>query len=193
MKGRLTGWVLLAAAVVLSAAGCSKQSNPGSGGGATNPSLLIVPHVSVGPIHSGMTVAQVLKELGEPQRRTGNALEYTRLGFAVVPGPQGLVQVVMCGDVMGANRPVAKAFTGRTEAGIGINSSREQLIKVYGEPSKSQNFPGGTEGLTYDSLGITFTLEAGKVYHMIVRLDGPGEVDRTVHLDMAPTARESTN
>ncbi len=193
MKGRrLPGSAFLAVAVVLSAAGCSKQSNSGSGA-ATNPPLLIVPHVSVGPIHSGMTVQQVLKELGEPQRRTANALEYTRLGFAVLPGPQGLVQVVMCGDVMGANRPVAQAFTGRTETGIGINSSREELIKAYGEPTKSQKFPGGTEGLTYDPLGITFTLEGGKVYHMIVRLDGPGEVDRTVNLEMAPAGRQSTN
>jgi hypothetical protein len=70
---------------------------------------------------------------------------------------------------------LVKAFTGRTKEGIGLQSTREDLIKAYGEPSSSERLRGGTESIGYNSLGITFTLEGGKVYHMIVRLRGEQE------------------
>lgn len=144
--------------------------------------MLIVPHESVGSIKASMTMAEVVAQLGEPQRRTANALEYTRLGLAVMPGPDGLVKVVMCGDVTGIGGPFVKAFTGRTREGIGMNSTREELIKALGEPTRAEKMPGNLESITYTPLGLTFTLQAGKVHHMIVRL-GAVEPDRTVTLE----------
>jgi hypothetical protein len=131
---------------------------------------LIVPRTSVGQIKAGMTLDDIVRALGEPQRRTANALEYTRLGFAVMPDPDKVVQVIMCGDVTGINGPLVKAFTARTREGIGMLSTAEDLLKVYGPPSSSQSFLGARESKVYDALGITFSLEAGKVHHMIVRL-----------------------
>jgi hypothetical protein len=132
-----------------------------------------------------MRIADVVAQLGEPQRRTANSLEYTSLGFAVMPGPDGIVQVVMCGDVTGINGPLVKAFTGRTKEGVGLKSTREEVIKAYGQPTFSEHMRGGTESLRYDPLGITFTLEADKVYHMIVRLPGNEELP-TITLEPAP-------
>jgi hypothetical protein len=126
-----------------------------------------------------MRTEDVIKQLGEPQRRTANAIEYTSMGFAVMPGPNAIVQVVMCGDVTGLNGPLVKAFTGHTKEGIGLGSRREDLLKAYGEPTSAEKLRGNAESLRYDPLGITFTLESGKVYHMIVRLGGnqpPGAV-----------------
>jgi len=99
-----------------------------------------------------------------------------------------VVQVVMCGDVTGINGPLVKAFTGRTKEGIGMNSSREEVIKAYGEPTSSEKFIGGIESLQYAPLGITFTLERGRVHHMIVRLRSQ-ESDRTVNLAPAPAEK----
>jgi hypothetical protein len=130
-----------------------------------------------------MRVQDLVAKLDEPERRTANALEYTHLGFAAMAGPEGIVRVVMCGDVTGINGPLVKAFTGRTKEGIGLGSTREDLLKAYGEPTASEKLRGATESIRYDPLGMTFTLEAGKVYHMIVRLQGAQDPDRTVSLD----------
>jgi hypothetical protein len=174
----------LGLALILYCAGCSENSNQTNT--ATNPPLQIEPNLSVGKLRAGMRADAVVAQLGEPQRRTANALEYTRLGFAVMPGPDGIVQVVMCGDVTGISGPLVKAFNGRTKEGIGMNSTREQVIRAYGEPTSSEKFRGGTESLQYAPLGITFTLEGGKVYHMIVRLRGAQEPDRTITLELVP-------
>jgi hypothetical protein len=180
----LGSYLILTAAVVLSCVGCSEDAERASV--TTNPPLLIEPNVAVGKVRAGMSVQDVLNQLGEPQRRTANALEYTRLGFAIMPGTDGTVHVVMCGDVTGINGPLVKTFTGTTKEGMGMNSTREDLLKVYGEPTSRQKLLGGTESFRYDPLGITFTLEGGKVYHMIVRLPSSPEPDRSVTLEPAP-------
>jgi hypothetical protein len=164
--------------------GCSDSSDQATS--VTNAPIVVEPNQSVGAIEAGMTVQQVIAKLGEPQRRTANALEYTHLGFAVMPGPDGVVQVVMCGDVTGINGPFTKVFTGRTKEGIGMNSTREQVLKAYGEPTEAKKMVGGLESLQYQGLGITFTLEGGRVHHMVVRLNGPPEPDRTVTLEPVP-------
>jgi hypothetical protein len=148
--------------------------------------MLIEPNIAVGKVRAGMHTEDVIAQLGEPQRRTANSLQYMRLGFAVMPASDGIIQVVMCGDVTGINGPLVKVFSGRTKEGIGLNSTREELLKAYGEPSSSEKLPGGTESLRYDPIGITFTLEGGRVYHMIVRLRGTQQPDRSVTIELAP-------
>jgi hypothetical protein len=169
----------------LTGLGCSERTEQ-----AANPPVQIEPNLAVGPIRAGMRVEEIIARLGEPDRRTANALEFTHLGFAVMPNAEGVVQVVMCGDVTGINGPLVKAFTGRTKEGIGLSSTREELVRAYGPPSSSEKMRGGTESVRYDSLGITFTLEAGKVYHMIVRLTGPPAPDRSVTLEPVPSTTQ---
>ena len=65
-------------------------------------------------------------------------------------------------------------------------STRAELLKAYGEPSEGESFRGGLESMKYQPLGITFTLEGGKVHHMIVRLGAQSETNRTVTLEPAP-------
>jgi hypothetical protein len=169
-------------ALILGAAGCSKNSSDQAS--ATNTPVVIEPNVGVGKIRAGMTTQQVITELGQPQRKTAHALEYTRLGLAVLPDTNGVVQTVMCGDVTGLRGRLVKAFTGRTREGIGMTSTREEVIKALGEPSSSQRFAGALESMHYDALGLTLTLEAGKVHHLIIRLQT--KPDRTVNLAPAP-------
>lgn len=162
---------MLGFALLLILAACSRTAPLAPDSSAP---MDIEPKVRVGTIKAGMTVEQVVAELGEPQRKTANALEYTSRGFAVMP-VTGIVQVVMCGDVTGVNGPLAKAFTGRTKEGIGLLSTRQEVLRAYGEPTSREQFAGGRESLRYDSLGITYSMEAGKVHHMIVRLAPPGQ------------------
>jgi hypothetical protein len=183
----MTSGVVVLAVLLAGGPGCSeKSSGVANGIAGTNSTLLIEPNIAVGPVRAGMTAPQVVAQLGEPERRPSNSLEYTRLGLAVMPGPDGVVQVVMCGDVTGINGPFAKAFKGRTKEGIGMYSTREEVIRAYGNPSASEKMRGGLESLQYEPLGMTYTLESGKVHHIIVRLRGPQEPDRTVTLEPAP-------
>lgn len=149
--------------------------------------MMIEPNAGVGKIRAGMSIAQVVAELGEPQRRTAHALEYTRLGLAVLPGADGVAQVVMCGDVTGINGPFVKAFTGRTKEGVGMNSTRDEVIKALGDPTESEAMRGGQESMKYQPLGITLTLEGGRVHHMIVRLQPGQPAAPSIQVDLAPT------
>jgi hypothetical protein len=185
---KLIGFIL---ALVVGAVGCGKDSEQdGAAQSGTNASILIEPNQSVGRIHSGMTQRQVIEELGEPERKGADALEYSRLGLAVVPGADGLVQAVMCGDVIGINGPFVKAFLGRTKEGIGMYSTREDIIKAYGQPTEHKKLPTGLEWFQYQPLGITFTLEGGKVHHMVVQFGGPAGPDRSVTLEPKPAPEQ---
>lgn len=185
--GWITTGALILTGLLCLGSGCSQESSEaGAPIATTNAMMLIEPNIAVGPVRAGMTATQVITQLGEPGRRTSNSLEYPRLGLAVMPGPDDKVQVVMCGDVTGINGPFSKAFTGHTKEGIGMYSTREEVIHAYGEPTADEKMRGGLESLQYEPLGMTFTLEAGKVHHIIVRLRGPQQVDRSVTLVPAP-------
>ena len=172
-----------ALAALLAAAGCSQSPEQTVSASAGTNTMLIEPNVAVGKVRAGMTTRQVVSALGEPARRTANALEYPALGLAVMPGPDELIKVVMCGDVTGLNGPFVAAFTGHTKEGIGMKSTRAEVVKAYGEPEKSEKFRLGLESLTYPALGMTFTLEGGKVHHMIVRLGGAQEPEKTIAVE----------
>ena len=160
--------------------GCSERSELPAG-----QPMLIEPHNAVGKIHAGMTMNQVIAALGQPPRSTGKALEYPQLGLAVLPAPDGLAAAVMCGDVTGVNGPFVKAFTGRTPEGIGMLSTRDDLLKAYGVPSEDQKNAFGLESIRYDTLGLSFTLEGGKVHHIIVTLGGE-PANQGMRIELAP-------
>ncbi len=169
--------------------GCSDkpgQSPPAGEGQKID--TAIVPNLSVGPVHAGMTTQELYAVLGQPQKRTPNTIEYPKLGLAVMPTAGGIVQVVMCGDVIGPDAPYAKAFSGRTPEGIGMYSTREDIVKAYGQPSDSRGKPGGMESLKYDPLGMTFSLLGDKVHHMVVVLQGKDQPQEpSINLDVVPT------
>jgi hypothetical protein len=130
---------------------------------ATDDSLLITPRVSVGKVTAGMTEDDVITALGEPERKQGEVLIYDkRFGFSVVCSRQKIVGAVFCGGGV--------AFKGHTKEGIGIDSSRADLIKALGQPPSAKPWTVGQEQLEYKPLGLTFTLQNGKVYHIIVDL-----------------------
>jgi hypothetical protein len=115
-----------------------------------------------------MTIQEVVAELGEPENRQGHILNYLRFGFSVIPSKDNIVRVVMCGDAEAADSPLVEAFKGHLKEGIGMKSSRADVIKAFGQPTTIKPWQPGQEQLEYKSLGLTFTLENEKVFHIIV-------------------------
>ena len=148
--------VLLASLFV----GCSKRPT-------SSASFVIEPNAAIGPVRSGMTIQQVVAKLGEPDQKKDIALEYLNLGFSVIPGKGELVHIVLCVDKDG---PFVKAFAGRTKEGIGIGSSRADVISAYGEPSATESIDGkpGFEVLRYKPLGLMIETRDSKVYSIAV-------------------------
>lgn len=132
--------------------------------------LLIVPWVSVGKVTKYMTTNEVESVLGKPEKWQGAMMVYDRsLGMSVAQTKRGAM-VVFCGD-SSLKYPGVKAFKGRTKEGIGMLSTRAEVIKALGQPPTSQASYAGDviqEQLEYKTLGLTFTLESGKVIHILV-------------------------
>ena len=171
MKSRtILAVVAIAATIVIVTTSCSDSAKSGSSGQvSSNPPIAIEPGVGVGKVRAGMSMDEVIAQLGKPDGESGSRhLEYRRLGFAVGFGTDRAVKVVMCGNSSGVNDSLAKAFTGRTKEDLGLGSSRADVLKAYGEPSGVEKGPAARETLKYRPLGLTFLLLEGKVYHMTV-------------------------
>jgi len=140
-------------------------------GGVSDDALLITPRVSVGEVKAGMTEDEVIAALGQPDRQQGDVLIYdAQFGFSVVCNRQKIVRAVHCGG------PVS--FKCRTKEGIGVGSSKDELIKAYGQPADWAKTPAqgnqpAQDLLDYTPLGLNFTLHDSKVYSIVVNLRKP--------------------
>ena len=106
--------------------------------------------------------------LGKPERTIGGANEYLSKGMAVLSSRDSAVGGIMFGDMNNSNSPLVKACKYKTESGIGMGSSLDDLVKAYGEPS-SVNPMGKGKMMSYNQLGATFALQNDKVIHMSFR------------------------
>ncbi len=184
------GWLwFILPAILMLLPGCSESSPTGQGSGP----VLVEPGVAVGKVRAGMTSDQVIAALGEPKRRTSTALTYPEDGLAVMCDKLGRVVAVLCGDVMGPGGPFVAAFHGRSSEGIGMNSTADEIIAAYGPPAVREVTGPRIESIRYPERGLSFTLERGRVYHMIVQL--PGEPFPTgnqapggISVDLVPPA-----
>jgi hypothetical protein len=150
-------------AVALLAGGCTKQTSHGIW--SSSASIVIEPGVSVGPVHSGMTIKQIIAELGQPERTKDSILQYLTLGLYIIPA-----KVPDKGDVVHIVG-VASPFAGHTKEGICLGSGRAEVIQAYGEPTttkllKPESAKAGREVLRYERLGLNFELQDGMVVSM---------------------------
>lgn len=143
-------------------AGCSKESTPV--GLRSSASIAIEPGVSVGPVHSGMKQQDVVAVLGEPNSKNHGVLEYRDLGITLLPGREGFLE----GVIFSGGNEQFKPFDGHTKEGIGIGSSRAEVIKAYGEPTTVEPGRGVPERstLVYKTRDINFHIQEDKVYKM---------------------------
>ena len=122
---------------------------------------LINPGVGVGDIRLGMAVDKMKEILGEPDYITSINLVYSSLGINVIARDGKNIESIMCGDAVSKNSPFVKACKYRTKEGIGMRTSEEEIISVYGKPTIRRKGM-----LHYKDRGILFILVDKKVICM---------------------------
>jgi hypothetical protein len=131
--------------------------------------LLIAPLVRMGKITPEMTLDDVIAAVGKPDRRTGFNLEYLRFGYAVMATRKtGKVILIQCGDPCDKTSPLIKMFAGRTKEGIGMGSTRSEIIAAFGQPTVAEPWGDDEERLVYKDRGLDFVLADGKVHFLAV-------------------------
>ena len=139
--------LIVAALLVSLFAGCSKK--PAVTGWSSSSTIVNSPSISIGSLHSGMTIQEVIAELGQPTRTNVAGLEFSGSGFLFCPA---------IGEVT-----LFPPFAGRTKEGIGMGASRADVISAYGQPSVAKITKTGFELLRYDSIGMKFQIHDGSV------------------------------
>jgi hypothetical protein len=144
--------------------GCSKKPHL-----ASSASIVIEPGVSFGSISNGWNMQQVINSLGEPDERNDRELKYFNLGF-FVEMKNNVVHTINCVAAAAPGSSYKKSFAGHTKEGIGIGSTREDIVKAYGEPTtiESSTKTPDIEVLRYKPLGLFFMLRDGKVRNLSV-------------------------
>jgi len=137
--------------------------------------FVIEPLVGIDKVRFGMSVEQMKQILGEPYRVKGPLYEYRDSGFAVF-AVNNTVTMIACGDRRSSDSAPIKRCKSRTNKGIGMGSSQEDIIKAYGQPSSTQQLPGDGNAvmLRYNQLSSEFLLRNGKVIYMMFRAEGFG-------------------
>jgi hypothetical protein len=133
-------------------AGCSKKpalNKPTLGDWSSTSTIIISPRVPIEPLHSGMTIQEVIAEVGQPTRTNATGLEFSNLGFFICPNTEEFT--------------LFPPFGGHTKEGIGMGSTRADVIKAYGEPTTAKTTGAGFELLRYAPLDMKFQIHDGKV------------------------------
>lgn len=132
--------------------GCEKKANGNASAAGNWPPgtiLTVSPHLQSGVLRSGMTIQELIKVFGAPSRINAAGLEFSNAGIFISPGKKEC--------------SFFAPYAGRTAEGIGLGSSRDEVVKVYGEPSADLNTGPGVELLKYDGAGLKFQLTGGRV------------------------------
>lgn len=128
--------------------------------------MQIEPFTGVGPVKFKMSKEEVMEVLGQPERMEGGgvALYYlTSQGISLLVDPTRGVRSIDCWSAEYPNPfPGLVTFPGKTEKGIGMGATREQIVAAYGEPGGGPP-TAGLETLRYNQLGMSFVLSQGRV------------------------------
>ena len=142
---------LIVAALLASLfAGCSKKpAVPTMPVWSSSSTIVINPSVPIGSLRSGMTIQEVIAELGQPTRTNAAGLEFLGFGLFITPAKGEMT--------------LFPPFAGHTKEGIGMGSSRADVVGAYGEPPVVTTPKPGFEMLRYNARGIWFQLHDGRV------------------------------
>ena len=154
--------------------------------------IVVTPSVGIGPVQFGMMADQVIRLLGEPDKivspnKDFKVLEYYSRGFSVHATTQRGVLMAMCytGKFFAFR---VRDFAGRTDKGIKMGASRSTIERAYGKPSsvreatmkdvfgKRANDPDKKTGqvdLSYNDLGLTFSLHDDALDSIMIRAPRP--------------------
>ena len=137
--------------------------------------LIIEPMVGFESVQFGMSKDEITKYFGKPDKvhtqPKGTKLNYVAskgLGFEV-DSELGLAKIQCWSKSWPEKLPFAVAnFAGKKKEGVGIGSTREEIISAYGQPDRTgtDDNKGVIATLFYDELRIRFPVWQGKVISM---------------------------
>jgi len=139
--------------------------------------LIIKPMVGIGEVQFGMSKDEIIEHFGQPAKvsvmASGTKLNYVAskgLGFEV-DSELGLQKIQCWSESWPTQLPFAVAnCSGITQEGIGIGSTKKEIVAAYGEPDRTSTDTnkGVIHGLEYDKLRIEFALWQDKLISMIL-------------------------
>lgn len=151
-KGHFNAWTTMVAVVaILLGAGCSKPKPY-----KPSPRDVVAPNASVGKVRKGMTRQEVEDTIGQPGRKNSTTSFYK--GIWVSFDTNGVLFNIKC----------IKGFEGHTKEGIGIGSTRDEVVGAYGKPDEAKPNDEGDEDLWYSAISTSFWVQRGKVTSFIV-------------------------
>lgn len=159
----LISLLVSATAVVRCADTTSRQ--PASG-------MRVVPLIGIGNVRFGTSQQEVVKILGEPDKRKQRTLIYCSRGFDVLVNPGQGVWRFGCYTKKAIpwwDRPFTKDFQGATEERIGMGSGEKRIVKAFGKPDE-RNDQGRQVQLSYEDLGFDFLLLSDKLIQFWMRI-----------------------
>ncbi len=130
--------------------------------------------IGIGKLRFGMSIDEMKAILGEPQRTTGYAAyEYLDQGFAVVAARNDpTVLRILCGAMAESGNMLVERFKYRTAEGIGMRSSKGEIVKAYGPPDEERHVDEGDLNiieLNYKVLGAVLVLRDDQVVYITLR------------------------
>lgn len=134
--------------------------------------LIIEPLVGIGPVRFGMPREEVVEHFGKPDRIFPG--ELTKLNYVpsrglvfTVDAELGLQEIACWSEGMLPSR--VTTFAGKTNEGVGIGATQEQIVEIYGQPDRtSAGSRGIIQNLHYDKLSAKFSLKEGRIMSMIL-------------------------
>ena len=127
--------------------------------------FLIEPLVGMGKLHFGMSREEMIKILGQPHGiNMPNINDYTEFGLTVVMR-ENVVWGIFCGDKSKLDSELIKNCKCKTTRGIGMGSTKQQIIAAYGEPTRIVPDNGLTMML-YKNIAMNFSLRDDNVVYM---------------------------
>jgi len=170
---------VMAAICIFLFAGCGKEQQSGT---ATqkpaevrtetqapgDENLIIKPLEGVGEVKFGMKRTEMEKILGPPERLNGMTCEYLSKGTAVMGSRSTAVAVILFGDANSPQSPVVQACKYKTDKGIGMGSTYDEMVEAYGVPSSVAPMSQGKMA-SYKQIEATFSLVNDRVIHMSFR------------------------
>jgi hypothetical protein len=152
-------------------------------GGESNParsstprdakSLTLHPGKGIGTLNLGATEAEVVAALGEPSAKLGtNAWIYEASGLTLfISRNSHTLTSFAAGSLLTFEE--AQKFTGATDKGIHVGSSKAEVLAAHGNPESSNSDPKAVgpdaERLSYRALGLEVTLKGGKAVYFGIR------------------------
>lgn len=117
---------------------------------------MIVPGQRLGNIMLGMDINQVEKHWGQPNGKEKIDSKFTICKY----NQKGIKLIVEGGIVAGAQ---ILSYKYRTPEGIGVKSTREQVLKTYGKRFKEVK-----NSISYTTLGIGFYFTNNEVVEILL-------------------------